>query len=339
MNDAAAGTGGKIIDGKAFAAGLRAPHRRSRSRALQGQARLRAGPGGGAGRRGSGEPGLCPQQGQADRARSAWTPSSTSCRQTTGQAELLALVDAPQRRPGGPRHPGAAAAAQADRSAGGARRHRSGQGRRRLPCRQRRPARDRRPGAGALHAARLPDAAEGPPRRSLGQARRRASAAPTSSASRWRSCCWARTAPSPSPIRAPATCRANAAAPTSWSPPSASAEMVRGDWIKPGATVIDVGINRVDAGDGKTQAGRRRRLCRGRQGRRRHHAGAGRRRPDDHRLPAAEHADRRLPPARHRGAASSCRAVSFRPRTTGSANGLRKGWKPAMNASKLIAHS
>ena len=31
------------------------------------------------------------------------------------------------------------------------------------------------------------------------------------------------------------------------------AEMVRGDWIKPGACVIDVGINRVDAGDGRTR--------------------------------------------------------------------------------------
>jgi methylenetetrahydrofolate dehydrogenase (NADP+) / methenyltetrahydrofolate cyclohydrolase len=30
-------------------------------------------------------------------------------------------------------------------------------------------------------------------------------------------------------------------------------EMVRGDWIKPGAVVIDVGINRVDAGNGKTR--------------------------------------------------------------------------------------
>ena len=30
-------------------------------------------------------------------------------------------------------------------------------------------------------------------------------------------------------------------------------EMVTGDWLKPGATVIDVGINRVDAGDGKTR--------------------------------------------------------------------------------------
>jgi methylenetetrahydrofolate dehydrogenase (NADP+) / methenyltetrahydrofolate cyclohydrolase len=30
-------------------------------------------------------------------------------------------------------------------------------------------------------------------------------------------------------------------------------EMVRGDWIKPGATVIDVGINRLPAADGKTR--------------------------------------------------------------------------------------
>jgi len=30
-------------------------------------------------------------------------------------------------------------------------------------------------------------------------------------------------------------------------------EFVRGDWIKPGATIIDVGINRVDAGGGKAK--------------------------------------------------------------------------------------
>jgi len=30
-------------------------------------------------------------------------------------------------------------------------------------------------------------------------------------------------------------------------------EMIKGDWIKPGATVIDVGINRVDAAGGKTR--------------------------------------------------------------------------------------
>ena len=31
------------------------------------------------------------------------------------------------------------------------------------------------------------------------------------------------------------------------------AGFVRGDWIKPGATVIDVGINRIDAGEGRTR--------------------------------------------------------------------------------------
>ncbi len=29
--------------------------------------------------------------------------------------------------------------------------------------------------------------------------------------------------------------------------------MVGGGWIKPGATVIDVGINRIDGGSGKTR--------------------------------------------------------------------------------------
>jgi methylenetetrahydrofolate dehydrogenase (NADP+)/methenyltetrahydrofolate cyclohydrolase len=30
-------------------------------------------------------------------------------------------------------------------------------------------------------------------------------------------------------------------------------EFVKADWIKPGAVVIDVGINRIDAGDGKSK--------------------------------------------------------------------------------------
>jgi methylenetetrahydrofolate dehydrogenase (NADP+)/methenyltetrahydrofolate cyclohydrolase len=30
-------------------------------------------------------------------------------------------------------------------------------------------------------------------------------------------------------------------------------EMIRGDWLKPGATVIDIGINRIDAENGKTR--------------------------------------------------------------------------------------
>jgi methylenetetrahydrofolate dehydrogenase (NADP+)/methenyltetrahydrofolate cyclohydrolase len=30
-------------------------------------------------------------------------------------------------------------------------------------------------------------------------------------------------------------------------------EMVRGDWLKPGAVVIDVGVNRINLDDGKTR--------------------------------------------------------------------------------------
>ena len=35
-------------------------------------------------------------------------------------------------------------------------------------------------------------------------------------------------------------------------------EMMRGDWVKPGAIVIDVGINRVPAGGARRAGGRRR---------------------------------------------------------------------------------
>src|SRR3546814_8589487 len=35
-------------------------------------------------------------------------------------------------------------------------------------------------------------------------------------------------------------------------------EMVKGDWVKPGATVIDVGINRVDAPSESSGAGKTR---------------------------------------------------------------------------------
>ena len=42
------------------------------------------------------------------------------------------------------------------------------------------------------------------------------------------------------------TCPPSAAAPTSSSPPSAARKWCKADWVKPGAVVIDVGINRVD---------------------------------------------------------------------------------------------
>ena len=72
--------------------------------------------------------------------------------------------------------------------------------------------------------------------------------------------------------------------------------MIRGDWIKPGAAVIDVGVNRVrSAHPGAAAAGKTKVVVGDvafkarQQGRRLDHAGAGRRRADDGRLPAAEH--------------------------------------------------
>ena len=73
-------------------------------------------------------------------------------------------------------------------------------------------------------------------------------------------------------------------------------EMVRGYWVKPGAIVIDVGINRV-AGQGLDADGKpKTRLVGdvayggGGGGRRRDHAGSGRRRPDDDRHADGQHA-------------------------------------------------
>ena len=71
-------------------------------------------------------------------------------------------------------------------------------------------------------------------------------------------------------------------------------EMVRGDWIKPGATVIDVGINRVTGADGKNRIVGDVAFAEAARGRGRDHAGAGRRRADDDRVPAGEHRARGL---------------------------------------------
>ena len=79
-------------------------------------------------------------------------------------------------------------------------------------------------------------------------------------------------------------------------------EMIPGEWIKSGATVIDVGINRVPAperGEGKSKLGRRCRLSKRQRNGRRDHARSRRRRPDDHRHADDEYADSRLPPEQH----------------------------------------
>ena len=94
-------------------------------------------------------------------------------------------------------------------------------------------------------------------------------------------------------------------------------EFVRGDWIKPGAAVIDVGINRVPAGGGKTKLVGDVAFDEARAGRGPSHAGAGRRRPDDRRLPDVQHPAGSAPPRRPalRGGLIIGRASSPRRRT------------------------
>jgi methylenetetrahydrofolate dehydrogenase (NADP+) / methenyltetrahydrofolate cyclohydrolase len=89
-------------------------------------------------------------------------------------------------------------------------------------------------------------------------------------------------------------------------------EFVKGDWIKPGATVIDVGINRVPGKEGKTRLVGDVAYDGGGQGRRRDHAGAGRGRADDDRVPAGEYVARGLRAGGGRGAGDLRR--SHRPR-------------------------
>ena len=66
-------------------------------------------------------------------------------------------------------------------------------------------------------------------------------------------------------------------------------QMIKGDWIKPGAIVIDVGINRIPARQRQDEAGGRRGFRQRQGGGGRDHAGAGRRRADDGGLPVAQH--------------------------------------------------
>ena len=82
--------------------------------------------------------------------------------------------------------------------------------------------------------------------------------------------------------------------------------MVRGDWIKPGATVIDVGINRVPAATASRRLVGDVAFAEASQV-----AGAmtpvpGRRRADDHRLPDGQHRARGLRNRRIAGAAGGC---------------------------------
>ena len=75
-----------------------------------------------------------------------------------------------------------------------------------------------------------------------------------------------RTPPSPSATRRPATLAPSRARPTSSSPPSARPGFITPEMVKPGATIIDVGINRLTtreefdrffAGDAEARSGLR----------------------------------------------------------------------------------
>ena len=111
-------------------------------------------------------------------------------------------------------------------------------------------------------------------------------------------------------------------------------EMVKGDWVKPGATVIDVGINRVPApekGEGKTRLVGDVAFAEAAKSRRRHHAGSGRRRPDDHRHADGQHAGLGL---------SRGRPASARPsdQTKSLATGLRHALPLPAASCRYAAH-
>ena len=208
----------------------------------------------------------------------------TPARDDHARPSSLALVARAQRRPRGRRHPRAAPAAAStstrDRVLDC---RRPAQGRRRLPPDQRGPARLGPPGAlVAVHAVGVHAPARASPGSTLEGARAvvvgrsnivgKPMAQLLLGAERHRD---------HRPLAHARPAGACAARPTSSSPPSGRAEMIRGDWIKPGAVVIDVGINRRAATEDKLvgdvafdEASAR---ARG------HHAGPRRRRPHDDR--------------------------------------------------------
>ena len=164
-------------------------------------------------------------------------------------------------------------------------------------------AHDRRAGPRLLHAARAACcSSEVGAAATLPASTRWWSAARTSSASRWRSCCSRESctvtmAHSQTPRPAGGLPRA----PTSSSPPSAGPRWCAATGSSPAPSSIDVGINRVPdpaAGEGKTRIVGDVAFAEARAVASADHAGAGRRRPDDHRLPAAQHPRGRLPAAR-----------------------------------------
>ena len=116
---------------------------------------------------------------------------------------------------------------------------------------------------------------------------RSSSAAARSSASRSACCCWPATRPSPSATRARATCPRWCAAADIVVAAVGKPNFVRGDWIKPGAVVIDAGYNAGNVGDVEFDGAARRVAD---------HPRPRRRRPDDDRRAPRPDRRRRLRP-------------------------------------------
>ena len=263
-----------ILDGKAVA--QRCARRRRRASSALARARRRARAGDGAGRRRSRLARLRPQQGARLRRGRHALDRPASCPPTRTTRELLALVAGAQRA-----RPTSTASSCSCRCRRHRRRRgdpgdRARQGRRRPdPISQGRLLAGRA-GPAAVHAARHHAPARRDRRELRGRARRRRRPQhPGRQAGRAAAARATRDGDA-SATRARAISRRGAAAPTSWSPRSASRSMIRGDWIKPGAVVIDVGINRLRDGklvgdvDFATRARARRRgsrRCRAASGR------------------------------------------------------------------------
>ena len=122
---------------------------------------------------------------------------------------------------------------------------RAGEGRGRLHAGQRRPVGAGPARARRLHAVRDYRTADQRGRFRLRAAAPASSAAATSSASRWRCCCSTATRPSRFATRrrpiSPSVCREADILVAAVGRPG----LVTRDFVKPGATVIDVGMNRV----------------------------------------------------------------------------------------------
>ena len=243
----------RIIDGKAISAKRRAARRRAR-RASSRPHGVDARAGGRHRRRGPGIAGLRAQQGQGLRGGRHLLRAASSCPPTTTQDELLALVARAQRARRHPRHPRAVPAARRTSTrTRSSRRSASRQGRRRLPSRERRAAARRQGHARAVHAARVSWCCSRRPASTSTARTSWSSGAATSSASPRRcSLLEQQRHRHDLPLAHARPARRTCARPTSSIVAVGRPEMVKGDWIKPGAVVIDVGINRTD--DGRSSA-------------------------------------------------------------------------------------